>query len=611
MPESPPTPSAAASPWRRRLARHFERHPRLAGGLSVVLGLGLLALAWAAWQLTAEPPERLLQIGLAIGLAALAAALPVRIGRTPWPLTAADALLFGTLAAFGPAAGVLAAGAAGLSGTLCARTRPQAGLPTPLLGMASMAAAGGVYLLTQALLRQADAGSAAGELLALCAAAALYGGTTALLRRLTLRLRGPAAATSAHRLRETAFTLPSMLASALVAGLVHLTAAPLGGSAVLASVAVVLAVIALLRVALRRLDAQRAAREARAAAARRDAEAHRQRFTVAFAHAAIGMAIVRPDGSLLQVNQALAVLFGRPEAALLGTPLHSLLHEADAGPLLARAEAVLQQHAAAFSMELRCRRGDGERWMTVHCSSCGSDAGGGACLIVQFVDVTERHEAEKRLQHIAYHDALTGLANRACFHERLQHAVERSRLDAGTRFAVLFLDVDRFKVVNDSRGHPAGDELLREVGQRLQTCVRPRDLVARLGGDEFAVLLEDLHEPGDAERLATGCCWCWRRRSTSTATARSGSAPASASRSATWATAPSTRCCATPTSRCTKPRPPAAAARASTTCRCTSAWPTGSSSRPTCAARWPKACCTCTSSRSTNSCRSAWSGSRR
>ena len=110
--------------------------------------------------------------------------------------------------------------------------------------------------------------------------------------------------------------------------------------------------------------------------------------------------------------------------------------------------------------------------------------------------------AESRLQHIAFHDGLTDLANRSCFHERLDVAVERTRLDQRERFAVMFLDLDRFKIVNDSLGHIAGNMLLREVAERLRACVRPSDLVARLGGDEFAVLLEGLRDPADGMRLA-------------------------------------------------------------------------------------------------------------
>ena len=117
-------------------------------------------------------------------------------------------------------------------------------------------------------------------------------------------------------------------------------------------------------------------------------------------------------------------------------------------------------------------------------------------------DVTERKELEKHLTHQAFHDSLTGLPNRALFLDRLGHALARAdrREDS---VAVLFLDLDDFKVVNDSLGHGAGDELLIAVAWRLTTCLRSGDTVARLGGDEFTVLLEELADGGEIERVVS------------------------------------------------------------------------------------------------------------
>ena len=114
----------------------------------------------------------------------------------------------------------------------------------------------------------------------------------------------------------------------------------------------------------------------------------------------------------------------------------------------------------------------------------------------------EAERIERQLRHDALHDGLTGLPNRACFVERLRHAGERARRHADDSFAVLFVDLDHFKVVNDSFGHLAGDELLVEVANRLGGCLRSVDTLARLGGDEFALLLEEVREPSDAARVA-------------------------------------------------------------------------------------------------------------
>jgi len=118
------------------------------------------------------------------------------------------------------------------------------------------------------------------------------------------------------------------------------------------------------------------------------------------------------------------------------------------------------------------------------------------------VDITERKQYEEQLLHDAFYDGLTGLPNRALFMDRLGRAVERMKRRSHYSFAVLFIDLDRFKVINDSLGHSAGDQLLQEVAQRLAACVRPSDTVARLGGDEFTILMDDIHDLSAATHLA-------------------------------------------------------------------------------------------------------------
>jgi diguanylate cyclase (GGDEF)-like protein/PAS domain S-box-containing protein len=118
-------------------------------------------------------------------------------------------------------------------------------------------------------------------------------------------------------------------------------------------------------------------------------------------------------------------------------------------------------------------------------------------------DITDRKKAEAQLQHQAFHDSLTDLPNRALFLDRLQHLFHRARRSLGNpRFAVLYLDLDRFKAINDSLGHQAGDELLIATARRLERCLRPCDTLARLGGDEFTVLLDDVHSEADATSVA-------------------------------------------------------------------------------------------------------------
>ncbi|MDQ3920206.1 MAG: EAL domain-containing protein [Acidobacteriota bacterium] len=148
-------------------------------------------------------------------------------------------------------------------------------------------------------------------------------------------------------------------------------------------------------------------------------------------------------------------------------------------------------------------RKDGTRfWANVVMTALRDEAGGLRGFAKVTRDVTERKLIEERLLHDALHDGLTGLANRALFMDRLGQAVERAKRHRDYSFAVFFLDLDRFKLVNDSLGHLAGDRLLVEVGRRLRSCLRAGDTVARLGGDEFTILLDDIKDAGDAVRMA-------------------------------------------------------------------------------------------------------------
>ena len=150
----------------------------------------------------------------------------------------------------------------------------------------------------------------------------------------------------------------------------------------------------------------------------------------------------------------------------------------------------------AFAMEMRCLHRNGEPvWVSTHCNFFSEPGATTPCLIMQLQDITARRIAEERLHHIAFHDGLTGLPNRRRFVENLDTAVARAHADPKDAFAVMFLDFDRFKLINDSLGHNAGDDFLVQVSRRIQEHLRDHDIVARLGGDEFAILAQHLeHE---------------------------------------------------------------------------------------------------------------------
>jgi diguanylate cyclase (GGDEF)-like protein/PAS domain S-box-containing protein len=180
------------------------------------------------------------------------------------------------------------------------------------------------------------------------------------------------------------------------------------------------------------------------------------------------------------------------------------VHQDDRAALTQALETHLSGASNHFEHEHRIQHRDGSyRWMLAR-GLAVRDANGRATRVVgSQTDVTDRKAAEQRLQHDAMHDALTGLPNRVLFLDRLDQAIRRAqRSTPPAAAAVLFLDLDRFKVVNDSLGHEVGDRLLNAVAQRLEAAVRPPDTVARLGGDEFTILLDGVTDVHEASAVA-------------------------------------------------------------------------------------------------------------
>ena len=228
-----------------------------------------------------------------------------------------------------------------------------------------------------------------------------------------------------------------------------------------------------------------------------------ERFRSAFDHAAIGMALVSPDGRWLQVNRSLCEIIGYSEQELLATTFQVLTHPEDLDPALAHISEVYEGKLPTYHMEKRyCHKLGHTVWVLLSVSLIRDAQTKSPRFIFQIQDITDRKRAEEQLVHDAFHDALTGLPNRALFMDHLKLAVARAKRRQDLLFAVLFLDLDRFKTINDSLGHPVGDQLLVGISRRLETCLRPGDTIARLGGDEFTILLEDLKDASDANRVA-------------------------------------------------------------------------------------------------------------
>lgn len=228
-----------------------------------------------------------------------------------------------------------------------------------------------------------------------------------------------------------------------------------------------------------------------------------ERFRSAFDHAPIGMALVAPEGGWLQVNQCLCDIVGYSEDELRATTFQSITHPDDVGIFLGHLKEVLEGRILTHQMEKRYRHKLGhDVWVLVGVSLIRDSESKCLHLIFQIQDITDRKRAEQQLVHDAFHDALTGLPNRAWFMEQLEISLDQFRCQKKRMFAVLFLDLDRFKLINDSIGHMVGDQLLIGIANRLRHCLRPSDKVARLGGDEFTILLDSILNAGEAVEIA-------------------------------------------------------------------------------------------------------------
>ncbi|GLY31804.1 sensor domain-containing diguanylate cyclase [Kineosporia sp. NBRC 101731] len=227
------------------------------------------------------------------------------------------------------------------------------------------------------------------------------------------------------------------------------------------------------------------------------------RFRRAFEGAPLAMAIVGLDpidpGVINRVNQALSEFVGRPATALLGRRIADLTAEPSATritELLVRM-ADGEIHEARDDIQLlEC--GDGEKWGRMAASAVRPSGDTAAYLIVMIEDITARRELTERLHHEATHDALTGLPNRSHLHRELDRTLRQQVRPV----AVLYIDLDGFKAVNDTAGHAAGDALLKQAADRIAACVRADDVVARLGGDEFAVLCPGIADADIALEVA-------------------------------------------------------------------------------------------------------------
>jgi len=218
------------------------------------------------------------------------------------------------------------------------------------------------------------------------------------------------------------------------------------------------------------------------------------------------MALADLEGRCIEVNHKLCEILGWSEDRLVGMNLGALAHPEDTASDAEMMRRVMAGKLSDFTLEHRYMNARGTTvWGRLSVAVVRDESGAPVHFIAQLEDVTDRKEVEERLLRQALNDPLTGLHNRSMFMDRLTHALARSERLRGP-VAVLFVDLDHFKAVNDVHGHTVGDEVLRAAAEKLLGVVRPSDTVARMGGDEFAVLCEDMRSEKDAVIVAQRLC---------------------------------------------------------------------------------------------------------
>ena len=215
----------------------------------------------------------------------------------------------------------------------------------------------------------------------------------------------------------------------------------------------------------------------------------RERFNAVFSHAPIGMALVSTTGEFMMVNEALCTLVGYTEEALLDVSFQGITHPHDLQADLAYVEQMLEGQRRNYQMEKRYLHADGHIvWVLLSVSLVRGADGEPLYFVSQIMDINERKKQEQELRAAASTDPLTGLMNRRGFEEALTRQLAFS-LRHGSPGALLLIDIDGFKAVNDEAGHHTGDELLKGIAEALADTLRTSDVVARVGGDEFAAIL--------------------------------------------------------------------------------------------------------------------------
>jgi diguanylate cyclase (GGDEF)-like protein/PAS domain S-box-containing protein len=464
-----------------------------------VIALGVLATSLSAWFL----PVAELGPGffiLALFTIGVASRITIQIPRVSGHISVSDTFIFLTILLFGWEAAVLLAAIEGF----CSSLRFSKLWLTILFNAAVMACSTfiSVWVLRLALgsVTELKAGYSAPFIIGVCMLGFTQYITNSGMVAIAAALKAGQPLVPTWR-KNFLWTSITYFAGASSAAIIAKLIVGIGFYAFLATTPIIAIVYFTYCTYFKNVEASMAQAEQaeKHVAALRESE---ERFRSAFDHAA-GMALVAADGRWIKVNRSLCDMLGYTQDQLLATNFQAITHTDDIGTLMANVGKLLAGDLTTHQMEQRYLHKKGHMvWVLLSITVVRETQSESVNLIFQIQDITDRKRAEERLLHEAMHDVLTGLPNRALFMDHLKLSVERGKRRDDRLFAVLFLDLDRFKIINDSLGHMVGDQLLVGIARRLETCLRPGDTVARLGGDEFTILLEDLNGAGEAIEVA-------------------------------------------------------------------------------------------------------------
>ena len=511
---STPEPVPRQSGWQRlHTALMPDYNARATTYWWCVVGAGTATFLYAVSEVASAPSTVWLQVLVGMLIAMLAGVFPVRIRQSRNSFAAGEVFIFLLLLLHGPAAATLASAGEAAVGAFRTSRRWTSRIVSPAMAALAMFGAGSLLDGVVSQLTRLEIDSAGVLIITAMGFALVYFFLNTLLVTAVPRLQRGEALQWSDLFGVFGWIGIAYAGCAALAVLMFLTYKQSGIGVLMAMVPLLAMMLATLHYFFRQQEVAESARRTGEEAAEREAESSQRhvrelelserRFHSAFTHASIGMALLSFEGAILQANASLRSLLGRSDGELVHSDFGLCVVEEDRAMLQQQLAQVTQSGFEGFALELRCQHASGRAvWVAAHCSFFSEPGASRPCLILQAQDITARREAEEGLHRIAFHDSLTGLPNRRLFHEHLSAAVSAAQNDPRAAFAVMFLDFDRFKLINDSLGHSAGDQFLVQVSRRIQEQLRPNDIVARLGGDEFAILALQLEHERYAVHLA-------------------------------------------------------------------------------------------------------------